>query len=103
MGEVYQVSDGALAGAVALTTLHSGMHQSRDGAQRFQKEMQMARQVTHPNVCRVFDIGIHELSGEDTLHFLTMELLSGDTMAAKLRRDGPFQKAEAFALALQMA
>ena len=74
-------------------------------ARRFQSEIQLARKVTHPSVCRVFEVGVHELPGENraALHFFTMQLLEGETLAARIRRSGRLPAAEAFPFIVQMA
>ena len=87
MGEVYAADDRELGEQVALKiirpegTLGAGM------MERLRREVQLARRVTHPNVCRVFDLGRHTQPGEDVI-FLTMELIGGETMADRLERDG---------------
>ncbi|HSN30500.1 MAG TPA: protein kinase, partial [Kofleriaceae bacterium] len=57
---------------------------------RFNREVLLARRVTHRNVCRVFDVGHHG----DTV-FLTMELIAGETLAERIRRDGAMRVPEA--------
>jgi hypothetical protein len=76
MGEVYEAHDRLLDGAVALKTLRSG-----NGHERFLREVQLARKVSHPNVCRIHDAGRH-----GALSFLTMELLAGEALSERLRR-----------------
>jgi hypothetical protein len=52
--------------------------------------------VTHPNVCRIFDLFHHQASpSEREIVFLTMEMLPGETLAQRLRRAGRMQPAEA--------
>lgn len=75
---------------------------------RFKREIHLARKVTHPNVCRVFDVAHHRLpapgaDGEQTVIFLTMELLFGETLANRLLRTGPLSLEEARPLIRQMA
>src|SRR5207245_4200576 len=70
-------------------------------------EILLARKVTHPNVCRIFDVFHHrvEPSGggpETELIFLTMELLRGETLAERLRRFGRMTTAEVLPVARQM-
>ncbi len=81
MGEVYAAFDHHAETAVALKVLAAGFAAGVAGLQR---ELRLGRQVTHPYVCRLFDLGRH-----DGVHFLTMELLEGETLAARLRRAGP--------------
>jgi serine/threonine protein kinase/tetratricopeptide (TPR) repeat protein len=92
MGEVYEANDSALHEHVALKTVLLEIASDRRAAQRFIREIQLARKVTHPNVCRIFDVGHHEeedRSEEEPQHrqitFLTMELLHGETLAQHIQ------------------
>ena len=58
--------------------------------------------MTHPNVCRVFDLQVHTEREQET-SFLTMELVQGETLSARLRRQGPLAPEEALPLVRQMA
>ena len=93
MGEVYRAYDLILNQAVALKFL-TARATRRGRADRFRNEVRIARQVSHPNVCRVYDIGFVE-----GLHFLSMEYLDGEDLASLLRRIGrlPQDKAIEFA------
>src|SRR5262245_20576051 len=64
---------------------------------RFHAEARIARQVSHPNVCRVHDIG-----DVDGLHFLTMEFIDGEDLASLLRRIGRLPADEALEIARQL-
>jgi serine/threonine protein kinase len=101
-GEVYEVEDGALGGTVALKTL--APERAGDGVERerFRREIQAARKITHPNVCRIFDIGTQVAAGRERL-FLTMELLAGETLADRLARGPRFTTATALPIAAQIA
>ena len=57
MGEVYRADDMKLGQAVALKFLPEGLSHDGTAQARFHREVRLARQVSHPNVCRVFDIG----------------------------------------------
>ncbi|NDQ56030.1 MAG: serine/threonine protein kinase [Acidipila sp.] len=83
MGEVYRADDLKLGQTVALKFLPEAV--AKDGAAlaRFHREVRIARQVSHANVCRVFDIG--EVDG---LPFLTMEYVDGEDLASLMRRIG---------------
>ncbi len=102
MGEVYEVEDSELQTRIALKTVSLAVAPNLRVLERFKREIQLARKVTHPNVCRVFDVGhhIHPLHGEIT--FLTMELLQGETLAVRLRRQGPMTCDQALPLIHQM-
>jgi serine/threonine-protein kinase len=83
MGEVYRATDLTLGQAVALKFLPESAAQDERSLARFYNEVRMARQVTHPNVCRVYDIG--QIEG---LHFISMEYVDGEDLASLLRRIG---------------
>src|SRR5207244_6975326 len=72
---------------------------------RFKQESQVSRRISHPNVCRVFDMVRlpGDSSAPDTKIFLTMELLKGETLAAQLRREGRLAPEIALPLLIQMA
>src|SRR4051794_40209102 len=59
MGEVYEAHDQVLEERVALKAIRRG-GASDAAIRRFRTEVQLARRVTHPNVCRIFDVGAHE-------------------------------------------
>jgi serine/threonine-protein kinase len=101
MGEVYEVEDWELQARVALKTIAPERASSPRQISRFRQEIQLARKVSHPNVCRVFDLGRHHGADGDVL-FLTMELLPGETLASHLRQHGPMPCAEALPLVRQM-
>lgn len=102
MGAVYEAEDLELREHVALKIVRPGLARDPQAMERFRREVQLARKVTHPNVCRTFDIGSHhDAAGEVT--FVTMELLAGETLAARLRRAGRLSVAEALPLAQQMS
>jgi eukaryotic-like serine/threonine-protein kinase len=98
MGEVYEVEDQELRERVALKSVRGDVSRDNLAIERFRREIQLARKVTHPNVCRIFDVAFH--SG--TI-FLTMELLEGETLAQRLRRAGPMSTEEALPVAQQIA
>jgi serine/threonine protein kinase len=102
MGEVYRVYDELLDERAALKTLRLDLSSIPAVLKRFQREVQLARKVTHPNVCRVFEVGVHALP-DRPLHFFTMPYLDGETLAARIRRTGRISEEEAFPLVTQMA
>ena len=84
-GEVYEAEDLQLGLRVALKTVRPDVAEDPKSLERFKREIQLARQVTHPNVCRIFDFGSHR----DGVQFLTMELLEGESLYDRIRRVGP--------------
>ncbi|MBC8031149.1 MAG: serine/threonine protein kinase [Pyrinomonadaceae bacterium] len=97
MGEVYRADDLKLGQAVALKFLPE--HLTSDGAAlaRFHREVRVARQVSHKNVCRVYDIG--EVDGR---HFLSMEYIKGEELSSLLRRIGRIPSDKAIQLSRQI-
>jgi serine/threonine-protein kinase len=83
MGEVYRAEDLKLGNVVALKFLPASLQNDAAALAGFHAEVRNARQVSHPNVCRVYDIG--EVNGQ---HFLTMEYVDGEDLASLLRRIG---------------
>ncbi|MEM8997963.1 MAG: serine/threonine-protein kinase, partial [Acidobacteriota bacterium] len=102
MGEVYEAEDLELRQAVALKTVSASIGDEPAAVERFKREIALARRVTHPNVCRIFDLGQHTGPGARPLTFLSMELLHGETLSACLRRRGRVTVEEALPLIRQM-
>jgi len=97
MGEVYRAEDLKLGQPVALKFLPKAVTHRPDRLARFHQEVRLARQVSHPNVCRVHDIG--ETGGQ---HFLSMEYIDGEDLASLLRRIGRLPSDKALELARQI-
>jgi len=102
MGEVYEALDRELGERVALKTIRSELAASPASAERFRREVQLARRVTHPNVSRLFDLGSAE-GPQGSIFFLTMELLDGESLADRIRRTGPLDAAAALPILRQVA
>lgn len=83
MGEVYRADDLKLSQPVALKFLPENLLSDGAALARFHREVKIARQVSHNNVCRVYDIG--EADGR---HFLSMEFIKGEELSSLLRRIG---------------
>jgi serine/threonine protein kinase/tetratricopeptide (TPR) repeat protein len=110
MGQVYEARDVDLSDRIALKAIRSEISSDPAVLSRFKREVQLTRRITHPNVCRMFDLGRHlpssdSASGvlETEITFLTMELLEGYTLADVLDRCGQLKTSEALPLAKQMA
>jgi serine/threonine protein kinase len=103
VGEVYEAEDSALGLKVALKTLSATVTASAIALERFRREILLSRRVTHPNVCRTIDLGEHEWRNGQRITFLTMELLSGRSLADLLRGRGRRPYDEALAIATQIA
>jgi len=97
MGEVYRADDLKLGQQVALKFLPRELDDDRGRLNRFLNEVKLARQVSHPNVCRVYDVG--EAGGQ---HYLSMEYVDGEDLASLLRRIGRLPKDKAAQIARQI-
>jgi eukaryotic-like serine/threonine-protein kinase len=101
-GQVYEAEDVELGERVALKTVRAEIAADERATERFRREIQLARRVTHPNVCRTFDVFRHE-GPDGAVAFLTMEMLPGETLAERLHRAGRMTEGEARPLFAQMA
>jgi eukaryotic-like serine/threonine-protein kinase len=97
MGEVYRADDLKLGQPVALKFLPESLASDPAWIERFYAEVRHARGVSHPNVCRVYDVG--EIDGR---HFLSMEYVDGEDLASLLRRIGRFGGDKAVEVARQI-
>src|SRR5258706_5125821 len=104
MGEVYEAHDLELREPVALKTIRADIAEDESAMDRFRREIHLARRVTHPNVCRLFDLFHHTdpADPDEPVRFVTMELLEGQTLSARLREGGPFSTADALPVVTQM-
>jgi len=97
MGEVYRADDLKLAQPVALKFLPDHLMADSAAMARFHREVRVARQVSHKNVCRVYDIG--ETDGR---LFLSMEYIKGEELSSLMRRIGRLPQDKALQLARQI-
>ncbi len=107
MGEVFEAEDLELHEEVAIKTVRAEIAADPRSLERFKTEVHLARKVTHPSACRIFDVFHHRgrSEGQDgpDVTFLTMELLRGETLAERLARTGRMPPGEALPLVEQMA
>jgi serine/threonine protein kinase/tetratricopeptide (TPR) repeat protein len=106
MGEVYEAQDLELRESLAIKTIKPEILQQSNALARFKREIHLARKVTHPNVCRVFDLFRHvpddnEADREAT--FVSMELLQGETLSQRIRHSGSIAPDQALPLIEQIA
>ena len=92
MGQVYEAIDRELnadpaRATVALKTIRPELSGDAGAESRFRRELTLARQVAHRNVCKVYDLGRHEAPGEPLVLFLSMEFLRGDTLGELLHNE----------------
>ena len=108
MGEVYEAEDLRLEKRVALKTTRPSLAADPQALEQFKEEVRLAQKVTHRNVCRIFDLGVHRWptradgrpGGE--VVFLTMELLDGETLRDYMHRRGPLPLADVLPLLRQL-
>lgn len=107
MGEVYEAADQLLGVRVALKTVVFEAANSARGIEQIRREVQLARAINHPGVCRVFDLGEDTVEGPDGRNvrrfFLTMEFLEGQTLGQCIRTEGRQDDSVLFPLARQLA
>ena len=97
MGEVYRADDLTLGQPVALKFLPEEASRDESLLERFRNEVRIARRVSHPNVCRVYDVG--DVDGNT---FFTMEYVDGEDLASLLRRIGRLPQDKAVDIARQL-
>ena len=97
MGEVYRADDLKLGQPVALKFLPRAVEQDPDRLERFITEVRLSLKVTHPNVCRVFDVA--QAEGR---HFLSMDYVDGEDLSSLLRRIGHLPEDKAIQIARQL-
>ncbi len=97
MGEVYRADDLKLGHPVALKFLPSDPGEHSPLLQYLLNEVRLSRQIAHPNVCRVYDVG--EVDGQ---HFLSMEYIDGEDLRSLLRRIGRLPQDKGIQIAQQL-
>ena len=97
MGEVYRARDTRLGRDVAIKVLPLHLSSQPEVRARFEREAKTISALNHPHICTLFDVG-----REGDTDYLVMELVEGDTLAARLKR-GPLPSAELLRLGVQIA
>src|SRR5580700_6748511 len=98
MGEVYQAHDTKLGRDVAIKVLPEAFAHDPERLSRFQREAKMLAALNHPNIATIY--GLEQSNGTS---YLVMELVSGETLQERIRRDGPVPIDEALSIAKQIA
>lgn len=101
MGDVFAAMDNELGERIAIKTVVEEKV-DEDAFERLRRELRLTRRLTHPNLCRVHDIA-RDMNATGSVLFFTMELLEGETLHERIRRDGPMGEDEALVLLRQMA
>ncbi len=98
MGEVYSAKDSKLGRDVAIKVLPEAFSQDPERLARFQREARLLDSLNHPHIAT-----IHGLEESGDTHYLVMELVPGDTLAEKIKRDGAAPVEEVLGIATQIA
>jgi serine/threonine protein kinase len=105
MGEVYEADDLELGEPIALKTVLPAIAHDQKMLTLLKAEVQLSRKVTHPNVCRIFDLACHRDASPDVppIWFVTMELLRGHSLTREIQQAGKLPIDRVLPLAEQMA
>jgi eukaryotic-like serine/threonine-protein kinase len=103
MGEVYEARDLDLKEDVAIKTIRPAIFADPRTLAIFKREVRLAKQVTHRNICRIFDLFRHEGTRHEEIFFVSMELLRGETLAERLERSGRLTTSDALPIISQLA
>src|SRR5262245_50064519 len=114
MGEVYRARDTRLDRTVAVKVLPSILAADASLRDRFEREARAISSLQHPHICALFDVGEAAVAipaaGEkdaarpsaESIRFLVLEFLDGETLAARLARSGPIPAKEALRIAIEI-
>lgn len=103
MGEVFRAEDQTLGEVVAVKTVHTDARADPAMYARFRQEIRLARRVSHPNVCKIFDLFTHAQGDQAPIAFFTMQYLPGESLAAHIARAAPLPREEVLRIATQIA
>src|SRR6202521_1667690 len=98
MGEVYQAHDTKLGRDVAIKVLPEAFAHDAERLARFQREAKMLAALNHSNIATIFG-----LEHSDGTHYLVMELVNGETLQERVKREGAVPLEEALTIAKQIA
>ena len=99
MGEVYKARDTRLDRSVAIKVLPAAIAGETDARLRFEQEARAVAALDHPHICAVYDVG-----AQDGVHYLVMQYLDGETLAARLARTkGPLPLDQVLTIAVEIA
>ena len=97
MGKVYRVYDKKIEGEIALKLIKPEIAADKKTIERFRNELKLAREISHRNVCRMYDLG-----EEERIHYITMEYVAGEDLKSFIRRAGPLGAGKAAFIAKQV-
>lgn len=102
MGQVFEAEDLQL-GRIALKTIRPDISGSDEVFSRFVREVQLARKISGPQICRIHELFVLPAPGQSpATAFLTMEYLDGVTLTSRLKQSGPLPPREALRIALDI-
>src|SRR5215472_4404887 len=97
MGTVYRARDNEVDRIIALKVIRPDLAANPEILRRFKQELVLARQITHKNVIRIYDLG-----EADGVKFITMEYVEGEDLRSILRRSGKLAPVEAVSIMQQV-
>jgi len=97
MGKVYRVEDKKIKEEVALKLIKPEIASDKKTIERFSNELKMARQISHRNVCRMYDLG-----EEKGTHYITMEYVPGEDLKSFIRRAAPVSIGKSISITKQV-
>src|SRR6516225_10304594 len=97
MGEVYRARDTRLERCVAIKILPAHFSCNTELKSRFEREARTLSSVSHPHICHLYDVG-----SQNGVEYLVMELLEGETLAARLKR-GSLPVSEVLKIGMEIA
>jgi eukaryotic-like serine/threonine-protein kinase len=103
MGSVYSATDEELGERIALKTIAPMLACDPLLVEHFKRELRLARQVSHPNVCKTLEFGRHELETGVSQCFFTMQFIDGVTLRRRLRDDEAFELDDALGMVRDLA
>ncbi|HSB60826.1 MAG TPA: protein kinase, partial [Vicinamibacteria bacterium] len=98
MGVVYRAMDTILDEPVALKVISARLLEGRDAVERLKREVVLARRVSHPNVCRIYDIG----ESETGTHYVSMEYVEGRLLSSLIKEKGTLSLPQGVPIARQV-
>ena len=98
MGQVFKAEHRRMKRIVAIKLLPSAMTKDKEAIARFEREVEAAAKISHPNVVAAFDADC-----ANSVHFLVMELVEGSDLSALVKKNGPFSVGKTISYILQAA
>lgn len=103
MGDVWEAVDLQLKTRIALKTIRPNLANRGEFVEMMRREVLLAREVNHPNVCRLFEFFVGVDASHGAVALFTMELIEGVTLAQHLKDHGALSRRDALPLLREMA